>query len=214
MVMLMLNGEWAVVSTLAGGLNGSNVAFADASGTNAGFNHPYGVAVDANGNVFVADMYNQRIRKVTAVVGTFLREGYFDALFRLYAVLSLSGMFACVSFRVYLFCMFVCVTVCRSLDLLAHLCVVAVGGCVFVLGLGLLFRRVSLSRVVSDYQTQGSVFVFMHHCSARACRLHSIHIALACDPSCWCVMVWHSSDCVCALSLQGYRVVPATPTAP
>ncbi len=66
-MMLVLNGKRTVVSTLAGGTNG---AYADGSGTNVGFNLPLGVAVDASGNVFVADYGNQRIRKVTAGGGT------------------------------------------------------------------------------------------------------------------------------------------------
>jgi hypothetical protein len=69
---VVLSGERAVVSTLAGGVNGINGAYADASGTNAGFCLPYGLAVDANGNIFVADHNNQRIRKVTATGGTLM----------------------------------------------------------------------------------------------------------------------------------------------
>ncbi len=53
----------AVVTTLAG--NGAS-AFVDGSGSNARFNSPWGLAVDASGNVYVADRTNQRIRKVTA----------------------------------------------------------------------------------------------------------------------------------------------------
>jgi hypothetical protein len=60
----------AVVSTLAGGVSGVSGALFDASGTNAGFRNPLGVAVDASGNVFVADYLNQRVRKVTAGGGT------------------------------------------------------------------------------------------------------------------------------------------------
>ncbi len=60
--------EWTVVSTLAGGVSGTN--YVDASGSNAGFNRPIGVAVDASGNVLVAETANQRIRKVTAGGGT------------------------------------------------------------------------------------------------------------------------------------------------
>ncbi len=68
--MVVLIGERTVVSTLAGGVSGANEAYADGSGTNAGFNRPSGVTVDASGNLFVVDQNNQRIRKVTASGGT------------------------------------------------------------------------------------------------------------------------------------------------
>ncbi len=68
--MAMLKGEGAVVSTLAGTANGTNGFLADGIGTNAGFNRPRGVAVDASGNVYVGDYGNNRIRKVTAGGGT------------------------------------------------------------------------------------------------------------------------------------------------
>jgi DNA-binding beta-propeller fold protein YncE len=61
--------ERAVVTTLAG--SGSS-SFSDGSGTNADFNNPRGVAVDASGNVYVADYNNHRIRKVTAGGGTWI----------------------------------------------------------------------------------------------------------------------------------------------
>lgn len=50
-----------IVSTLAGG----NKGFADRKGSLAKFNHPYGVTVDSLNNVYVADSYNNRIRKIT-----------------------------------------------------------------------------------------------------------------------------------------------------
>ena len=52
-----------VVTTVAGlaGTSGS----ADGTGTDARFNFPWGVAVDAAGNVYVADSNNSSIRKVT-----------------------------------------------------------------------------------------------------------------------------------------------------
>jgi len=50
-----------VVSTLAGSVNSGS---ADGTGAAASFNNPTGVAVDATGNVYVADFLNNLIRKV------------------------------------------------------------------------------------------------------------------------------------------------------
>lgn len=64
-----------IVTTIAGsGSSGST----DATGTAASFNHPTGVAVDSNGNVFVADSDNGKIRKITSagVVTTFASLGF------------------------------------------------------------------------------------------------------------------------------------------
>jgi hypothetical protein len=54
----------AVVTTLAGqaGTTGTN----DGAGTAAQFNSPAGIAVDSSGNVYVADMNNDTIRKITS----------------------------------------------------------------------------------------------------------------------------------------------------
>ena len=55
------------VSTIAGSgsegfLNGD---YADGSGADARFNRPQGIAVDVNGNIYVADYNNNKIRKIT-----------------------------------------------------------------------------------------------------------------------------------------------------
>jgi DNA-binding beta-propeller fold protein YncE len=51
--------------------------FADATGTNARFDRPYGVALAADGSLLVADQNNHRIRRVTlaGVVSTFAGDG-------------------------------------------------------------------------------------------------------------------------------------------
>jgi hypothetical protein len=60
-----------VVTTLAGRFDYDG--FQNGTGANAYFNLPTSVAVDSTGNVYVADTYNQLIRKVTpaGVVTTF-----------------------------------------------------------------------------------------------------------------------------------------------
>ena len=67
-----------LVSTLAGsGVEGS----ADGEGAEASFYYPEGVAVDAAGNVYVADTYNHKIRKIspTGVVSTLAGLGYYGS---------------------------------------------------------------------------------------------------------------------------------------
>uniref|UniRef100_UPI004048D64A T9SS type A sorting domain-containing protein n=1 Tax=Flavobacterium sp. TaxID=239 RepID=UPI004048D64A len=49
------------VVTIAGNGNG----FQDGDGSSAQFSSPTGIAIDSNGNIFVSDWYNQKIRKIT-----------------------------------------------------------------------------------------------------------------------------------------------------
>lgn len=63
-----------IVSTFAGsGLEGS----IDGKGTQATFNNPTGVCLDSSGNVYVADSFNHKIRKITpsGIVSTIAGTG-------------------------------------------------------------------------------------------------------------------------------------------
>ncbi len=64
----MVAASTGTITTVAGtgtaGYNGDNIA-----ATSAQLNLPYGVTVDSAGNLYIADVYNERIRKVNASTG-------------------------------------------------------------------------------------------------------------------------------------------------
>ena len=70
-----------VVTTIAGGVTSG---YADGIGTAAKFQSPFGIAVDGLGNIYVADSYNNKIRRIspTGVVTTLAgsTQGYADGI--------------------------------------------------------------------------------------------------------------------------------------
>lgn len=82
----VLVGGKGVVTTLAGLSGFLNTGSADGTGAAARFKLPEGVAVDASGNVYIADSSNSTIRKVTAsgvvttLAGTALATGNVDGI--------------------------------------------------------------------------------------------------------------------------------------
>ncbi len=75
-------GTEATVATVAG--NGRAVFADSASGANASFASPSGVAVDAAGNILVADRGNHRVRRISATVAV-------NAASPMYATTTLAG---------------------------------------------------------------------------------------------------------------------------
>jgi len=75
--ILKVTASTGIISTIAGngtgGYNGDGIA-----ATSASLSMPGGVAVDGSGNVYIADMYNYRIRKVnisTGIINTIAGNG-------------------------------------------------------------------------------------------------------------------------------------------
>lgn len=68
-VIRKVNGATGVITTVAGRMAVMGATGDGGSATSATLNNPVAVAVDGAGNLFIADMGNNRIRKVTAATG-------------------------------------------------------------------------------------------------------------------------------------------------
>lgn len=67
-LFFFLGAKSQIITTVAG--NGINAYSGDGGvATDAAFNFPSSVAVDASGNLFIADQGNYRVRKVDALTG-------------------------------------------------------------------------------------------------------------------------------------------------
>lgn len=68
-LFLGYSGDAQIISTTAG--TAANAGFSGDGGfsINARLNHPFSVAADAAGNIYIADMYNNRIRKCAMATG-------------------------------------------------------------------------------------------------------------------------------------------------
>lgn len=71
------NGSGNTIVTIAGSGSGNEMGFKDEKGKDALFQHPEGITSDENGNIYVADRNNNRIRKIapTGEVSTFAGSG-------------------------------------------------------------------------------------------------------------------------------------------
>jgi sugar lactone lactonase YvrE len=78
-IAISCHGEGYLTSTLAGS---DTAGASDATGANASFNRPVGLAVDSHGNVFVADEGNNLVRRITptGAVSTWAGSGSVGAV--------------------------------------------------------------------------------------------------------------------------------------
>jgi len=64
-----VDASTGIITTVAGTLNSSGSSGDGGLATDATLNVPYGIALDSNNNLYIADSYNQAIRKVSATTG-------------------------------------------------------------------------------------------------------------------------------------------------
>ncbi len=58
-----------IITTIAGSSTSGSYSGDNGPATSAGLNYPMDIAVDSAANVYIADVYNNRIRKVTVSTG-------------------------------------------------------------------------------------------------------------------------------------------------
>lgn len=131
-------------------------------GTSASFNRPWGIAVDGNNNVLVADTNNHCIRRI-ATDGTVttlksFKRNHTGMCMHAYVCACVCVCMCTCSCMCYVLCMYVCIHVCLSVYMCVYMMCVCVRACLRVDGNEAVSESMCLSvRSISLFQC---IFVY------------------------------------------------------